>query len=136
MLCSSACKLAYKAYSIKPTSRWQNAQNYSATPTCLQPFQVRANITNNGTAPTFGSAVVLIEDIHVASNTVRNSAYSAVPVMNPGANWVVAVNLTVSTYYNESHVIRVTIDPGNTLAETNETDNVLTTTYILQQGGC
>ena len=97
---------------------------------------MRANITNNGTTPTAGSASVLVEDVHIATNTVQASAYTAVPILNPGDNYVIVAHLTVSTYYLEDHMIRVTIDPGNQLTETNETDNVLITTYQLLKGGC
>jgi uncharacterized protein YgiM (DUF1202 family) len=105
-------------------------------PICNQQFQVLANITNTGTARTNASASVLIQDIHVASGQVQASATRAIPQLDPGENFVVGADFTISTFYNEEHRIIVTIDINNEVIETTKADNVLTTTYILQQGTC
>ncbi|MFW5748150.1 MAG: SH3 domain-containing protein [Chloroflexota bacterium] len=108
-----------------------------STPTCNVAFQVLVNITNTGSAPTTGPATILFQDIHVDSGTVTTSFTRAVPVLAPGENFVVGSDsVTVSTFFNEQHRLVVTIDPENNVFETDENDNVLTTTYTLQQGGC
>lgn len=105
-------------------------------PICNQQFQVLANITNNGSARTNSSAQVLIQNIHVASGQVQAEAIRAIPQLDPGQNYVVGADFTISTFYNEEHRIVVTIDVNNEVIETDTSDNVLTTTYVLQQGGC
>ena len=106
------------------------------TPTCDVEFEVLVNVTNNGSARTGSEAIVLIQDVHVASGQVQQSFTRTVPVLEPGANFVVGGSLRITTFFNEQHRIVVTLDVNNTIAETNENDNVLTTTYTLQQGGC
>lgn len=105
-------------------------------PTCNVSFQIAVNITNSGSQATSGPVTVLVEDIHVASGTVNASFTEVVPVLNPGDNFVVSGTVTVTTFYNEQHRVVATIDTGNNVIETNEGDNVLSTTYTLQRGGC
>jgi hypothetical protein len=106
-------------------------------PTCNVGFQVLVNITNNGSGATSAPATILFQDVHVASGTVTASFIREVPVLAPGANFVVGNDsVVVSTYFNEEHQLRVIIDPNGVLPETNKGDNVLTTNYTLQQGGC
>lgn len=105
-------------------------------PTCGQQFEVRVNVTNIGTANTGDVVTVLVQDIHVASGTVQTSFATTVPALEPGTNFVVVGNLTVSTFFNEEHRIVVTLDTTNAVTETNEADNVVTSTYTLAQGSC
>jgi len=105
-------------------------------PVCQQNFQVRVNITNNGTGNTTSAATVLIQDVRTSTGEVQKQSWGAVPVLAPGANYVVTSDFHVSTYYNEQHTIRVTIDPEGFVPELNESDNVLASTYVLQQGAC
>ena len=104
-------------------------------PTCAQSFEVLVNITNAGTAATTTNATVTIEDI-ARGNLVQATQMHTVPPLEPGANFVVGGQFTISTFYNEEHNIVVRIDPNNEITETNEVDNVLMTTYTLQQGTC
>jgi uncharacterized protein YgiM (DUF1202 family) len=106
------------------------------TPTCGVPFEVLINVTNTGNAQTSSEAIVLIQDVHVATGQVQQAFTRTVPTLGPGQNFVVGGPFTITTFFNEQHRIVVTIDVNNTVAETNENDNVLTTTYTLQQGGC
>jgi len=107
-----------------------------ATPVCNQQFEVLVNITNSGTARTTGEATIVIQDVHVATGSVQATITRTLPALDPGANFVIGGPLTVSTFFNEQHRIVVTIDSGNAVAETNENDNILTTTYTLAQGAC
>lgn len=108
----------------------------TATPTCNVEFEVWVNITNNGTGPSFRSVTVILEDVWAATGEVQKRVYTSVPPMNPGDNFVVSGKFNVTTYYEQQHVIRAIIDPDNVQAETNEADNILTTTYTLARGGC
>lgn len=105
-------------------------------PTCNTSFNVLVNITNNGTASTSANTQVIIRDVHVATGQTQVSITRDLPILAPGANFVVGGDFTVSTFYNEEHRIEVIIDPANLVNETNEGDNVIITTYTLAQGAC
>lgn len=107
-------------------------------PVCNQEFQVLANITNTGDARTTAPVTVAIQDIHVATGQVQATFIEVVPELDPGANYVVgnSARFNISTFFDEEHRIVITIDTDNVLAETNEDDNVLSATYILQRGDC
>jgi hypothetical protein len=105
-------------------------------PTCGVPFQVLVNITNSGNLRTNVAATVVIRDIHVATGLVQAEAIRSVPEIDPGQNFVVGADFTVSTYYNEEHRITVLIDTSNLVPETNEADNTLASSYVLQKGAC
>jgi len=106
-------------------------------PTCNVPFQVLVNVTNTGTTATSGPATVLIQDIRVADGSVQASFTRTVPVLQPGDNFVVGNDsLVISTFFGEEHRIVVTLDSGNNVIESNETNNVVSTTYTLQPGSC
>lgn len=107
-----------------------------ATPTCLVSFQVQVHVENNGSNFTSASATVLIQDIYTATGEVLQQAWGAVPVLAPGDGYVVTADFTEGRYYNEQHTTRVIIDPQNNLTETNESDNVSESYYVLQKGGC
>lgn len=105
-------------------------------PVCNQEFQILVNITNIGETRSNAPATVLFENVYLGDGTVQTSFTRAIPELDPGQNFVVGGPMTVSTFYNESHRIRVTIDVGNNVIETDKSNNVLITDYVLQQGGC
>ncbi len=105
-------------------------------PTCGVQFEVLVNITNNGSQPTSGPAIVRFQDIHVASGEVQQSFDRQVPVLQPGENNVQGGPMTITTFSEEEHEIRVTIDPDNIVPESNTADNTLSVRYTLQRGGC
>jgi uncharacterized protein YraI len=105
-------------------------------PVCNQEFQILVNITNIGETRSNAPATVLFENIYLGDGTVQTSFTRAIPELDPGQNFVVGGPMTVSTFYNETHRIRVTIDVGNNVIETDKSNNVLITDYVLQQGGC
>jgi uncharacterized protein YgiM (DUF1202 family) len=105
-------------------------------PTCNVTFSVLANITNNGTSRTNSPAAVIIRDVHVASGTVTTSIVRELPQLDPGANFVVGGDLLVTTFFDEQHRVEVIIDSSNQVIETNETDNLVSTTYTLARGAC
>lgn len=105
-------------------------------PVCNSEFTVQANITNNGLGASNAPVNVIVEDVHVDSGTVQASFTSVVPVLSPGQNYVISGNLTVSTYYDEAHLIRVRIDPENVISEINKDDNLIQSAYTLARGSC
>lgn len=105
-------------------------------PRCNEPFQVQANITNNGSARTLSGGVVQLQNFHAASNTLVTTATATFPPMDPGQNFVVVFNILVSSFPRENHRVVLTIDPNNQIPEENEADNTYTFSYRLRAGGC
>jgi len=94
-----------------------------AVPVCGQTFNVSVNVTNPGKTPSLADKVY-VQDVSQAG-TVAASGVGAIPAINPGANYVVVVPLTVTTYYNVVHQVQATLDGSQ-----------ITTTYTLAQGQC
>jgi len=95
-----------------------------ATITCGQAFNVMLNVTNTGTGPS-GPSTVFVQDVHVRTGIVTTSGAAAVPPLDPGANVVVGVPLTVTAFYGEAH--QLLADLGG---------SQITTSYTLLQGQC
>lgn len=105
-------------------------------PICGQQFNVLVNITNAGTSATTASATIIIQDVRASTGEVQASLAQAVPPLAPGENFVVGGPFTVSTFYGEEHQIVARLDTDNAITESNENNNVVSTTYTLQQGTC
>jgi len=103
--------------------------------TCNQAGQVSVTVTNIGTSAS-GPTRVLVESV-ARGNQVAASASFDVGAIDPRVPIDGTVNLTVTSYVSEEHVLRVTIDPDNRVAESNEGNNQnANTRYTLQSGGC
>lgn len=105
-------------------------------PVCGQMFEVLVNITNAGSGTTSGPATVLVRDIYPPTGAQQASGTYTVPRLDPGQNWVAVVEMTVTTYFEQEHRLAITVDSGNQVAETNESDNSINRTYTLAQGSC
>ncbi|MGB7338119.1 MAG: protein kinase [Phototrophicaceae bacterium] len=105
-------------------------------PQCLQTFTVQLNITNTGTESTSAEATVFVFDRHVASGTRSAQGSVALPILTPNQNWVVSVDLNVSTFFAENHEIVAQVDSNGAVAESNEGDNFFTSIYTLGSGSC
>ncbi|MCL4248576.1 MAG: SH3 domain-containing protein [Anaerolineae bacterium] len=104
-------------------------------PTCATPFTVGFDVANMGTIPSPGGAVSLV-DTRAADGSIQQTRIGNFPIINPGTTYRVNIPLQVDTWYNENHVITLTIDPQNLIPEFNENDNRQTITYTLQRGAC
>ncbi|MCA9902492.1 MAG: hypothetical protein KC547_01440, partial [Anaerolineae bacterium] len=104
-------------------------------PTCSTPFTVGFDVANTGTIPSPGGAVSLV-DTRAADGSIQQTRIGNFPIINPGTTYRVNIPLQVDTWYNENHVITLTIDPQNLIPEFNENDNRQTITYTLQRGAC
>ncbi len=91
---------------------------------CNVAAQVIVPIVNPSRFATPASNRVLIEDLRVADGTVTSSAEFTFPIMPANSSYVGRVTMIVSTYFNEQHQIRITIDPDDVMIESNENDNV------------
>ncbi len=105
------------------------------TPTCAVPFTVGFDVANTGSIPTPGGFVTLL-DSRQADGSVQANVTQPLPIINPGTTVRINFPLTISTWYNEVHVITLTIDSSNQIFEFNENDNRQTVTYVLQKGAC
>ena len=104
-------------------------------PTCNVPFTVGFDIANNGSVPSNGGVVTLTDSRQV-DGQVQVTTSQPIPFINPGTTVRVNFPLTISTWYNEVHVITLVIDSGNQVFEFNENDNRQTVSYVLQRGAC
>ncbi|MBE2182005.1 MAG: SH3 domain-containing protein [Anaerolineae bacterium] len=107
-----------------------------APPVCAQTFNVGFDVANLGSQPTAFSGTVSLVDTHAATGTVQGSTIGGFPVLQPGQTFRVDMPLTISTYFNEEHILTLTIDPQGVIPETTRADNVQTHRYTLAQGGC
>jgi len=57
-------------------------------------------------------------------------------VLQPGQVFTAEIPITVGTFFDEEHDIRVTIDSGQQVPELNEGDHVATRRYTLEKGDC
>lgn len=105
-------------------------------PTCNEAFNVFINIVNSGTQSTLSGGSVLVQDTHTATGALTASGGATFPILSAGQNFVVVVPMTSNVFYNDQHTITARVDAGNQVGETNENDNVFTTTYTLQKGAC
>lgn len=105
-------------------------------PVCANTFEIRINVNNSGSGATSSSGTLTVVDTHNRTGTQTASTVGGFPVLNSGGNFVVVANLTVNTYFNEAHTLRVFVDNNGQIPETNEGDNGYAITYTLQPGGC
>jgi len=107
-----------------------------SSPQCNQAFNVIVGVQNNGTTASTSSGQITVTDTHVASGTVTEMAFGGFPVLQPGEIFTSTIPITVSTFFDEEHELRVEIDSGNQVPEQNEGDNVSTRRYTLEEGNC
>jgi uncharacterized protein YgiM (DUF1202 family) len=106
------------------------------SPTCNQTFNVYLDVANFGTTAN-PSGLISVQDFRVADGSLQVSTVGAIPIIQPGQTVNVGpIPLTVSTFYDEQHRLVITLDPGNLIPETSETDNTIIAVYTLQKGVC
>ncbi len=106
------------------------------SPSCNQVFNVYLDIANLGTAVSPGG-VITINDYRQADNSFQTGTNATFPALAPGQTVNVGpIPLTVSTYYNENHLLIMTVDSNNAIFESNETDNVRQAIYFLNKASC
>ncbi|MEO1165846.1 MAG: CARDB domain-containing protein [Chloroflexota bacterium] len=128
----------------EPTATPQTTANLQVTglrlepavPQCGASFDIFVNVTNSGTGATSASGTLSVADRADRPQTITASTTGGFPVIQPGGNFVVVATLTVDTFTNESHTVIVTVDNGGAIPETNESDNSLSTSYVLGQASC
>ncbi|MBL8133967.1 MAG: SH3 domain-containing protein [Anaerolineae bacterium] len=107
-----------------------------AAPVCAQTFVVGLDVANLGTEPTSASGTVTLNDVRAADGSAQGSTIGGFPILQPGQTVRIDMPLTISTWYNETHRITLTIDQENLIAESNPNDNAVSLEYFLDKGGC
>ncbi|NWG16027.1 MAG: hypothetical protein HXY41_05270 [Chloroflexi bacterium] len=106
------------------------------SPRCNQTFNIYLDVANFGTTAN-PSGTISVQDFRVADGSLQGNTVGAIPVIQPGQTVNVGpIPLTISTYYNEQHRLVITLDPGNLIPETNETDNLIIAIYTLEKASC
>ena len=95
-----------------------------AAPECGSVFTVAVNV-NNPSNGTTAAGTVYVQDVDLTSKTVTVTATANLPALNPGANYVLSIPLTVVTYYNQPHQVQVTVAGSQIVAN-----------YTLAQAQC
>ncbi len=106
--------------------------------TCNQPFDALARISNRGNASPLTGAWVNAEAILNSSGEALTGQEQLhnLRILQPGEEEVLTLNLTLSLHVGEEQTLRVTVDSGNHVAETDEQDNIDSIPFTLARGNC
>jgi hypothetical protein len=106
------------------------------SPNCAQTFNVFIDVANLGSVTT-PPAFLTVYDLRRADGTQQGSNTVTVPSLLPGQTLNIGpIPLTISTWYNEEHVLRMVVDSNNAIFEFNESDNSRDAIYFLNKAGC
>jgi hypothetical protein len=109
----------------------------SVQPKCGIPFTARVTIRNVSDVPT-STGLTLMQNVHVATNTVNGSSGTGLVAVNIGPNGThtVEYTFTIDTFVGEEQRIEFIADAGNEVVESNESDNRNSIIYMLASGSC
>lgn len=102
---------------------------------CTQASNIVVTVVNAGT-DTSQPTIVRAQDIYRANGAVQASVEANVPALGPNQSTRITLSISVSTFINEGHTLRVRVDPDNTINETNNNNNDYTNDYTLAPGPC
>ena len=105
-------------------------------PRCNETFTISARVANNGNGASTSGGLVSAQDVHVGSGSVSASTDGVFPPLAPGETYDSVMRMTVSTFYNETHRLTITVDSLNQVPELNEGDNVNLREYVLSRANC
>ncbi|GEM_PF-292004 len=108
----------------------------AAAVVCNQTFSVTFDVANLGSAASTSNVNVTLQDIRAADGSVQLTTTTTLGALAAEQTVNVGFQLTVSTWFNETHRLVATIDPENAIGETTEGDNQRIVEYVLQQGSC
>lgn len=106
--------------------------------TCNQPFDVFVRISNKGNAAPLTGAWVSAEAIlnSTGESLTGQEQPHNLRILQPGEEEVLTINLTLSLHVEEEQTLRVAVDSGNHVAETDEGDNTGSVPFTLARGNC
>lgn len=112
-----------------------NIRTEPEEPRCNQAFNIFFDILNGGTDRWPGGGTIEVVDTAGGINPSRT--LGAIPAIDPGQTVAVGpIPLTVSTNFDEEHVLALIIDPNNEIGETNNDDNRREKKYTLRKASC
>jgi len=105
---------------------------------CLQPAAVQVTVENAGSEDTLSGGMIRIQAFHLASGDEiwSNSDGLLFGQIAAGGAFQGSAEIMVDAYKDEMQRLVVTVDSGNHIAETDETDNVFSREYALALGNC
>lgn len=106
---------------------------------CGQESIVKARIRNTGADEAPSAAWVIAEAVLMSdgSSLIENPPPAYLRTLEANEEDIIEFPLTLTTHFDEEQLIRVIVDSGNHLPETDETDNSLNSaSFILQKGDC
>ncbi len=105
---------------------------------CGETGQIQVIVHNEGTDDTESGGWVRVQAILKRTGEALQSIDQLTfPSIRAGDDYTVTASLQVDVHYNETQIIRVTIDSGEHIPEGNEDDNVRDgVEYPLVQGSC
>ncbi len=110
-----------------------------ALPVCGQATTIRAIVRNSGsldsqTSPWVSAKAHLLSDQSVLA---ENAETTYLPKLKAGEETVLDMSITINSNYNQRQQIRVTLDAGNHILETDESDNTGNSQeFELSRGNC
>ena len=106
--------------------------------TCNQPFDLLVRISNKGNAAPLTGAWVSAEAIlnSTGESLTGQDQPHNLRILQPGEEEVLTLNLTLSLHFGEEQTLRVAVDSGNHVAETDEGDNTGSLPFTLARGNC
>ena len=112
---------------------------FPARPVCGQAATIRATVHNNGSLDSQTSPWVSVKAHLLSDQSViaENPETIYLPKLNAGQETVLELSLTISARFGERQQIRVTVDAGNHILESNENDNIGNSAeFELGRGNC
>ncbi len=109
----------------------------TSQPKCGVPFVARVTVRNTSNVAT-STGLTLMQNVHVGSGTVNGSSGLALVPVNIGPNGSHFVEYTfrVDTFVGDEQRVEFIADANAEVAESNESDNRNSISYILQAGNC
>ncbi len=106
---------------------------------CGQESIVKARIRNAGADEAQNVAWVIADAVLMSdgSSLIENPPPAYLKTLEANEEDIIELPLTLTTHFDEEQLIRVIVDSGNHLPETDETDNSRNSaSFILQKGDC
>ena len=106
---------------------------------CGQESIVKARIRNAGADEAQSVAWVIADAVLMSdgSSLIENPPPAYLKTLEANEEDIIEFPLTLTTHFDEEQLIRVIVDSGNHLPETDETDNSRNSaSFILQKGDC
>lgn len=104
-----------------------------STIACGETINIFVEIANFGTKQSPGGSIKVIDE----ANGLKAETSGVFGEIDPGqTRGFGPIPLTVDTNHSVEHVLRLIVDPGNQVRETNEDDNRSSKTYTLAKGTC